>query len=66
MQPIYSTSPLPPTIETTNTTQTLLSQAKALFTNGDYQRVIKELEQIIKQHPKNFDAYYLIAQGSQI
>ncbi len=63
LQLVHSVSPLPSTKETTDTTQTLLSQAEALFNNGDYQIVIKELEQIIKQYPNNFDAYYLMAQA---
>lgn len=63
LQPVHSVSPLPSTKETTDTTEIVLSQAEALFKNGDYQRVIKELEQITKQHPNNFDAYYLMAQA---
>lgn len=63
LQPIHLSSPLPSTIEKTVTNQTVLSQAKKLFNIGDYQSVIKEVNQIIKQHPKHFDAYYLMAQA---
>lgn len=52
---------LTPLKETTS--QTGLSQAETLFQNGAYAIAIKEAEQVIKQHPDNFEAYYLIAQA---
>jgi hypothetical protein len=42
--------------------QKVLNQAEAFLNNGAYGIVIKESEQGIKQHPKHFDTYYLMAQ----
>lgn len=48
---------------TEKTFQTVLNQAETLFHNGAYASAIKESEQVIKQHPDNFSAYYLMAQA---
>ena len=41
-----------------------LSLAETLFHSGDYLGAIQAAKQIAQQHPKPFDAYYLIAQAS--
>ncbi|WP_051482551.1 CheR family methyltransferase [Synechocystis sp. PCC 7509] len=48
--------------ETTKTAANLTT-AENLFHQGDYPLAIQEAEQIIKQHPVDFDAYYLLAQA---
>lgn len=48
---------------TETTFQTVLTQAETLFNNGAYASAIKEAEQVIKQQPDNFSAYYLMAQA---
>lgn len=65
VQTIHSVSKAPLIKETLPeiTSSTLLSQAKAHFNDGVYESAIKEAEQVIKQYPKYFDAYYLIAQA---
>jgi chemotaxis protein methyltransferase CheR len=63
------TSPSPSTslvtkqnlMETTSPTE--LGQAEILLHNGAYASAIKEAEQVLKQHPHHFEAYYLIAQA---
>lgn len=52
------TSPL-----TTEITSQTIFQAKALFNDGAYRSAVEEAEQAIKQHPKSFDAYCLMAQA---
>ncbi len=57
--PPLSPSPCPPLFPS----PPLLAQAETLFHNGAYAIAIKEAEQVIKQHPHHFGAYYLIAQA---
>lgn len=43
--------------------QPVLNQAKILFLQGKYASAITEAEEVIKQHPQHFGAYYLMAQA---
>lgn len=66
-QTIHSTSastfPLPKQNRIETTSQAVLRQAETLFQNGAYASAVKEAEQVIKQYPNHFGAYYLMAQA---
>ena len=66
-QTIYSSSAstFPSTEENFRDTtfSNVLSEAETFFDNGVYASAIKEAEQVIKQHPNHFGAYYLIAEA---
>lgn len=43
--------------------QPILTDAKTFFDSGEYKQAIQAAKQVIEQHPKEFDAYYLIAEA---
>lgn len=43
--------------------QPTLTEAKTFFNSGEYHKAIQAAKQVLGQHPREFDAYYLIAQA---
>lgn len=43
--------------------QPTLTEAKTFFDLGEYNQAIQAAKQVLGQHPREFDAYYLIAQA---